>query len=265
MMEVEATDEGEANARQLAELEFIQSAYTSKEAWVVVVATEENEGSCSCRSVVRLLHLPVVDDLNNWTPSNAAAARNTSSCQPSSSSSAVVTMELNLTMPLTYPIRSHLVITGTVRTAPSNPTYIRKAAWNALPVLVQFCQTQAIEFATIHDGGEAVWHVLNCADEWIHTTKQWYDILRGCRQQSTFNKNVHQVVQQIKSADVTATDTTATTDRTSIQILGRRIIYSHHIISSTKRKDLRQLATHYKLGGYMKIGWPGIIIIEGHE
>jgi hypothetical protein len=217
--EVEATDEEEANARQLAELEFIQSAYTSKEAWVVV-APEENEGSYPCRSVVRLLHLPVVDDSNYLTPSNAAAVQSTSSSQPSGAD--VVTIELNLTMPSTYPIRSHLVITGTVRTAPSNPTYIRKAAWNALPVLIQFCQTEAIEFATIHEGSEAVWHVLNCAEEWIHTTQQWYDILRSC-QQSTFNNNI---VQQIKSAGVTAT-TTATTDRTSIQILGRRIIYSH--------------------------------------
>jgi hypothetical protein len=257
MDEVEATEEEEANARQLAELEFIQSAYTSKEAWVVVAT--ENEGRSSCRSVVRLLHLPVDD--SNLTSSNAAAARSTSSSQPISSG-AVVTIELNLTMPSTYPIRSHLVITGTVRTAPPNPTYIRKAAWDALPVLVQFCQTEAIEFANMHDGGEAVWHVLNCAEEWIHITQQWYDILRGC-QQSTFNNNV---VQQIKSDTVAATATTTTaTDRTSIQILGRRSIYSHHIISSTKRKDIVQLATNYNLGGYVKIGWPGIIIIEGKE
>ena len=59
MTTLEATEEEEANARQLAELEFIQSAYTNEEAWAVVTTTE-NEGS-SCRSVVRLIHLPAYD------------------------------------------------------------------------------------------------------------------------------------------------------------------------------------------------------------
>ena len=115
---------------------------------------------------------------------------------------------------------------NTLRTAHPNPPHIRKAAWNALPALVQFCQTEAIEFANEHDGGEAVWHVLNRAEEWIRT--RWYDILRYC-QQSTSKNNVHQV-GQIKSDDVaTTTTTTTTSDQTSTQILGRRIIYIHII------------------------------------
>jgi hypothetical protein len=46
-------------------------------------------------------------------------------------------------------------------------------------------------------------------------------------------------------------------------ILGRR--GSHHIIANSKRKDIVKLTNHYQLGGYVKIGWPGIIIIEGLE
>ena len=239
-----------ANARQLAELEFIQSAYTSEEAWVVVTPTE-NEGS-SRRSVVRLIHLPAYDS----NSSNDAIRSSSSSGNQSSPSAAVVTIELNLAMPPTYPMRRSgaLVITGTLRTAHHNPPHIRKAAWNALPALVRFCQSEAIVFADEHDGGEAVWQVLNRAEEWIRT--RWHDILRHCRQSTSKNNNVHQVVQQIKSDDVATTTTTS--DQTSTQILGRRIIYSHHIISSTKRKDLLRLAKQYNLGGYAKIGWPGI-------
>ena len=48
-------------------------------------------------------------------------------------------------------------------------------------------------------------------------------------------------------------------------ILGRRIIYSHHIIANFKRRDIANLTSEYKLGGYMKIGWPGVILIEGQE
>jgi len=47
--------------------------------------------------------------------------------------------------------------------------------------------------------------------------------------------------------------------------LGRRLIYSHHIIAKTKRKAILNLAKEYDLGGFVKIGWPGIIIIEGLE
>ena len=260
MTTLEATEEEEeeANARQLAELEFIQSAYTSEEAWAVVT-TAEDEGS-SRRSVVRLIHLPAYDS----NSSNDAIRSSSSSGNQSSPSAAVVTIELNLAMPPTYPMRRSgaLVITGTLRTAHHNPPHIRKAAWNALPALVRFCQSEAIVFADEHDGGEAVWQVLNRAEEWIRT--RWHDILRHCRQSTSKNNNVHQVVQQIKSDDV-ATTTTTTSDQTSTQILGRRIIYSHHIISSTKRKDLLRLAKQYNLGGYAKIGWPGIVIIEGQE
>ena len=111
--------------------------------------------------------------------------------------------------------------------------------------LVHFCQTEATVFANDHEGGEAVWQVLNRAEEWIRT--QWCDI-RHCFQQSI------QVVQQIKSDDVatTTTTTTTTSDQTSTQIIGRR-------------RDMLRLAKQYNLGGYAKIGWPGIIIIEGQE
>eukprot|EP00934_Nitzschia_sp_Nitz4_P005321 Nitzschia sp. Nitz4//scaffold3_size479765//432084//432980//NITZ4_000183-RA/size479765-exonerate_protein2genome-gene-1.302-mRNA-1//1//CDS//3329551007//5311//frame0 len=48
-------------------------------------------------------------------------------------------------------------------------------------------------------------------------------------------------------------------------VLGRRLIYSHHIISKVKRADIKRLVSDLHLTGYMKIGWPGILIIEGSE
>jgi hypothetical protein len=61
------------------------------------------------------------------------------------------------------------------------------------------------------------------------------------------------------------TNTQSTSSASSSIILGRRLIYSHHIISKTKRADMRNLASHYKLTGYVKIGWPGIVILEGRD
>eukprot|EP00918_Siedleckia_nematoides_P016511 GHVU01035523.1.p1 GENE.GHVU01035523.1~~GHVU01035523.1.p1 ORF type:complete len:330 (+),score=74.26 GHVU01035523.1:48-992(+) len=48
-------------------------------------------------------------------------------------------------------------------------------------------------------------------------------------------------------------------------VLGRRLIYFHHIIANGKRQAISEWAVQLRLGGYAKIGWPGIIIIEGPE
>merc|ERR1719491_2092130 len=48
-------------------------------------------------------------------------------------------------------------------------------------------------------------------------------------------------------------------------VLGRRGFFSHHIIADSKRRAISKWALQLKLGGLAKIGWPGIIIVEGDE
>jgi hypothetical protein len=48
-------------------------------------------------------------------------------------------------------------------------------------------------------------------------------------------------------------------------ILGRRAIYFHHIRAPGKRRVISEWAKELQLGGYSKIGYPGVIIVEGHE
>mmetsp|Transcript_4851 Transcript_4851/g.6865 ORF Transcript_4851/g.6865 Transcript_4851/m.6865 type:complete len:258 (+) Transcript_4851:5777-6550(+) len=47
--------------------------------------------------------------------------------------------------------------------------------------------------------------------------------------------------------------------------LARKIIYSHHIIADSKRAGLRELALAFQVSALVKIGWPGVIVLEGHE
>eukprot|EP00914_Ancora_sagittata_P022455 GHVO01044645.1.p1 GENE.GHVO01044645.1~~GHVO01044645.1.p1 ORF type:complete len:133 (+),score=13.60 GHVO01044645.1:37-435(+) len=47
--------------------------------------------------------------------------------------------------------------------------------------------------------------------------------------------------------------------------LGRRLCYSHHIMSGTKRKYIMQWAVELGLRGFSKIGYPGVIVVEGSE
>jgi hypothetical protein len=92
-------------------------------------------------------------------------------------------------------------------------------------------------------GQEAVFAVLSRADEWVQ--EEWPAF---CMEED--------VQEHANESDPT---------KPLPKILGRRLIYSHHLISKIKRADLRDLASHYNLTGYAKIGWPGIILIEGME
>ncbi|CAN0041854.1 unnamed protein product [Scytosiphon promiscuus] len=47
--------------------------------------------------------------------------------------------------------------------------------------------------------------------------------------------------------------------------LGRRLIYSHHIIATQKRTGIIKGARELRLGGFSKVGWPGVIVVEGEE
>eukprot|EP00931_Biecheleriopsis_adriatica_P086989 TRINITY_DN61518_c0_g1_i1.p1 TRINITY_DN61518_c0_g1~~TRINITY_DN61518_c0_g1_i1.p1 ORF type:complete len:339 (+),score=90.02 TRINITY_DN61518_c0_g1_i1:84-1100(+) len=49
------------------------------------------------------------------------------------------------------------------------------------------------------------------------------------------------------------------------QVLGRRAMFSHHIIANSKRQAIRDWAIQLGLGGLAKVGWPGAIIVEGDE
>ncbi|GLD95151.1 hypothetical protein PINS_up003776 [Pythium insidiosum] len=48
-------------------------------------------------------------------------------------------------------------------------------------------------------------------------------------------------------------------------VLGRRAIYFHHIIAPTKRRVVKEWALELGLCGFSKIGWPGVVLVEGDE
>ncbi|CAM9786760.1 unnamed protein product [Ascophyllum nodosum] len=54
-------------------------------------------------------------------------------------------------------------------------------------------------------------------------------------------------------------------ESTAVVLLGRRLIYSHHIIAPQKRTGIMRAARELDLGGFSKVGWPGVIVVEGHE
>lgn len=119
----------------------------------------------------------------------------------------------------------------------------RKIAYQQQPTLLNVCQ----QVAESLPGEEALYAVLNAAEQWVHE-----------------NEDKFTMKEDAPRSDDEG-DVTHNTRQAGPHVLGRRLIYSHHIISKRKRADILELARHLNLTGFMKIGWPGIIIIEGSE
>jgi len=110
----------------------------------------------------------------------------------------------------------------------------RKSAIEAIPSLLEVCRDSIV----LEE--ESIFAVMLAADTWM--AEVWPE------KATTTSTVSFQVIEDKKT-----------------QVLGRRLIYSHHIISNKKRSDMKYLAQHYKLTGYIKVGWPGLVILEGDD
>lgn len=221
----------EVEERRQAEISFVAAAYPDEdEAWVE---------QCGGIIIHRRLQLS----------SGPLPSSNTTNNNDNSATSNSIHVIISISMPEGYPAEEDAVLDVKARisndassSSSSSSTSLRKQVMDALPSLIGACRSTAQEYG----GSEAVFAVLGRADEWVST--DWVDIIES-------------------SSDIGDTGTTSkqTEDATHGLVFGRRLIYSHHIIAPSKRKAIVELAQHYNLGGYVKIGWPGIIIIEGEE
>ena len=147
-----------------------------------------------------------------------------------------VSLLLTLHMPPGYPESQSLEISCSVEETKN--ASVARAAYKAMPKLVEACREQAVV------GEESVLVVLSRAEEWIEDNWSSY-------------------LEPAAAAEETTTLQRGVSSCTTI--LGRRLIWSPHLYSKIKRGDIQNLASDCKLTGYMKIGWPGLILIEGAE
>jgi hypothetical protein len=200
----------EAKDRRIAELEFVAAAYDSDEAWCEDAGESDSPHTSKVHRRLDLV------------------------CEDRS-----LKIRLTLFLPSDYPTDSPLDVTAFVEDSNDRSNLlVVKAAYNALPSLVESCRQVALESI----GEEAVFVVLSHASSWI--IDEWPQYCKNRKAEET-HIQVSSTAQSV--------------------ILGRRLIYSHHIISKIKRTDIISLSSLYNLTGYMKIGWPGIIIVEGCE
>ncbi|GKY96928.1 RWD domain-containing protein 2B [Mayamaea pseudoterrestris] len=152
---------------------------------------------------------------------------------------------VKLALPDEYPDCSLIVESVQVETGATLSRFL-KAAHSAAASLRQLMQQAAL----VAIGGEAIFSVFSVAQDWLDD--HWL---------SHFTHKSHTWTETANSANTLYSKATAPCNQL---ILERRFIYSHHIISKTKRSDIIDLArSQLRLTGCMKIGWPGILFIEG--
>lgn len=230
-------DHEELIERRNAELEFINSAYNKDEAWY-------DENSSSEESIIvyrRLKPTNSSDEVTNSTTSDALSLH----------INEAISFVILLILPEYYPLEGCIHIKGRVEESDSkiiidkkDKIILTKLAEESLNELIQSCQNIANDMSS----QEAIFTIFNYADEWLIDV--WTNVI-----------NSHQKQQQHHSKQNIVND--SNNNNIIIIQLCRTLIYSHHIIGKEKRYDMIHLSSELQLSGFLKIGWPGIIIIEG--
>jgi hypothetical protein len=229
-------DENEPFERRQNEIQLILAAYTPDEVWVST-RTPAASRSDTTSIVRRLLIKQKVDD------------------NPKGETSTIA-LELCVSMPRHYLTNAGLCIDSLtvaeerLDNSPSSRLLL-KAAYNAIPELIQRCREVADSFL----GEESVWMVFAAVDEWLTSNRHRFDEL----------KNHETIDDRGKRTSNITSDSSSSEPASKTVTLGRRLIYSHHIIAKAKRADLASLFREFDLTGFVKIGWPGLILIEGVE
>lgn len=125
------------------------------------------------------------------------------------------------------------------------------------PILVNTSglDTDTMEFVKAsleeYSGEECTMQIVMAVNDLIQT-----------RNESTVedHENIIQKCEQEKHAKSTPPE-----KPDSKPVIGRRIINSPYILKPAKIKDIKKCADELDLGGYVKVGKPGIIVIEGPE
>jgi hypothetical protein len=218
-------------------------------AWLVAAismsAEEEDEAKERRLAEIEFVHSAYGED-EAWVDASSIHRR----LLISSSDGKGIYVLLSLTMPDGYPINEDAMLVIDARVSDDavgvsssscTTKNLRKMVMDSLPSLIEACRVCALEYV----GRESIFAVLSRADEWIST--DFVDIV-----ESNSHVNTEDAPMSPKC------------DNDGL-VLGRRLIHSHHIIAQSKRKAIVDLAHQYNLGGYSKIGWPGVIVIEGEE
>ena len=155
-----------------------------------------------------------------------------------------VRIDISVTLPNRYPsvvIDEIKVAMNEMSTCSSN---IRKIALDALPALQEICLIEA----RASEGSTALLSIFSVADMWA---KEDWSAVMAKQLSLVKGKGKH-------------TSSKNSGGKGSMEIC-TFLIYTHHITDPEKIKLVKKTASKLNLGGYIKIGKPGLILVEGTQ
>jgi len=154
----------------------------------------------------------------------------------------VVVIGLTCHIPVGYPSSGVLDVKAAIQSANCSHG-VRKCALDALPDLEQLCMYEA----KANEGEESIHQIFSLASGWANT--DWYNMLSK---------------QRSESIDETKEFTSGSGGGLSFEICVA-LIFTHHLVESHRIQHIKKNASKLSLGGYIKVGKPGFILVEGNE
>ena len=154
----------------------------------------------------------------------------------------VVVIGLTCHIPVGYPSSGVLNVKAAIHSANCSHG-VRKCALDALPELEELCMYEA----KANEGEESIHQIFSLASGWANT--DWYNMLSK---------------QRSESIDETKEFTSGSGGGLSFEICVA-LIYTHHLVETDRIQHIKKNASKLSLGGYIKVGKPGFILVEGNE
>ncbi|EJK46652.1 hypothetical protein THAOC_34670 [Thalassiosira oceanica] len=155
----------------------------------------------------------------------------------------IVTIALTCTIPHYYPSRGILDVTATVRESDCAAN-IAKCAMNCLPELVELCRMEA----KANEGDNAINSVFCVAQG--YAAVDWYNHLS---RELSLSKN--------EDGSQSPQDVGGGTKICAV------LLQTHHLVENEtdKIQSVKKNASKLSLGGYIRTGKPGLVLVEGTE
>jgi len=151
----------------------------------------------------------------------------------------VVQIDFSLTIPEGYPSSDTLFVDVELSSFTPCASIIRSAIFDALYVMVRACRMEARAL----EGNEAIMSILSIAENWVQS--EW-----PARRSKLFP------VQNVRRSG----------SRSPRQVeICQLVVYARRIDSVDEIKYMKRAASKLHLGGYIKTGKPGLIVVEGLE
>ena len=101
-------------------------------------------------------------------------------------------------------------------------------------------------------------------DDWSDRLQQRAHDLQGQEVVMELVQDLQEWLLQVDDSQQQEEEQQSTETKPSL-MLGRRWIWVHHITSSERKKSIVQEARALHLGGYLKPGYPGVMVVEGES